>query len=95
MLGNFHAFLSSADFFQSKLFEKLLSGIPSECKQFDQAQHRPDLGPNCLPIGRQYKELKREERNSDYSIILPCSFYIQNFKIASLHVCRHASWFCY
>ena len=28
----FHAFLSSADFFQNKLFEKILSGIPSECQ---------------------------------------------------------------
>ena len=31
MLGNLHAFLSSADFFQNQLFRKILSGIPSEC----------------------------------------------------------------
>ena len=31
ILGNFHAFLSSADFFQNSLFKKLPSGIPSEC----------------------------------------------------------------
>ena len=42
----FHVcFLSSADIFQNKLFEKVLSGIPSECQTFV----RPDLGPNCLP----------------------------------------------
>ena len=28
----FHAFLSSADFFHNQLFEKILSGIPSECQ---------------------------------------------------------------
>ena len=28
----FHAFLSSADFFQNLFFEKILSGIPSECQ---------------------------------------------------------------
>ena len=27
-----HAFLSSADFFQNQLFQKILSGIPSECQ---------------------------------------------------------------
>ena len=32
ILGNFSWFLSSADFFQNKLFEKILSGIPSECQ---------------------------------------------------------------
>ena len=28
----FHAFLSSADFFQNQFFQKILSGIPSECQ---------------------------------------------------------------
>ena len=37
----FHAFLSSADFFQNLLFEKNLSGIPSEC-QTVWTQIRPD-----------------------------------------------------
>ena len=32
LLGNFSCFLSSADFFQNQLFEKFLSGIPSECQ---------------------------------------------------------------
>ena len=29
---SFHAFLSSADYFQNQLFRKILSGIPSECQ---------------------------------------------------------------
>ena len=41
-LGNFHAFLSSANFFQNQLFWKLLSGIPSEC-QTDWVQIRPHI----------------------------------------------------
>ena len=32
LLGNFASFLSSADFFQDKLFGKNLSGMPSECQ---------------------------------------------------------------
>ena len=32
LLGNFACFLSSADFFQNRLFQKILSGIPSECQ---------------------------------------------------------------
>ena len=32
ILGNFHTFLSSADFFQNELFGKILSGILSECQ---------------------------------------------------------------
>ena len=38
----FHAFLSTADFFQNQLFQKILSGIPSEC-QTDWIQIRPDV----------------------------------------------------
>ena len=38
----FFAFLSSADFFQNKIFPKILSGIPSEC-QTDWIQIRPDI----------------------------------------------------
>ena len=37
----FHAFLSSADFFQNQLFGKILSGIPLEC-QTVWIQIRPD-----------------------------------------------------
>ena len=32
LLGNFSCFLSSGEFFQSLLFEKILSGISSECQ---------------------------------------------------------------
>ena len=43
-------FLSSADFFQNQLFQKILSHIPlvSSSLDPDQAQHfvGPDLGPN-------------------------------------------------
>ena len=42
MLGNFHAFLSSGDFFQNQLFRKILADISSECQTVS-----PDLGPNC------------------------------------------------
>ena len=48
----FHAFLSSADFYQNQLFQKILSGIPSVSNSLypDQARHfvGPVLGPNCL-----------------------------------------------
>ena len=48
-----NAFLSSADFFQNQLFQKILSGIPLECKQLSKQfgfRHfvGPDLGPNYL-----------------------------------------------
>ena len=43
LLGNFYAFLSSADFFQNQPFRKILSGIPSVSNSLD-----PDLGPNSL-----------------------------------------------
>ena len=55
-VGNFHAFLSSADFFfQNQLLRKIISGmhVSSEC-QTDWIQIRldvlsgPDLDPNCL-----------------------------------------------
>ena len=32
LLGNLHAFLSSADFLKINFFEKNISGIPSECQ---------------------------------------------------------------
>ena len=35
MLGIFYAFLSSADFFQNNLFQKILSGIPSVSNSMD------------------------------------------------------------
>ena len=53
ILGNFSSFFVSADFFQNKLFAKILSGIKSEC-QTVWTQIRPDdfvgpdLGPNRL-----------------------------------------------
>ena len=37
----FHAFLTSADFFQNQFFRKILSGILSEC-QTDWTLIRPD-----------------------------------------------------
>ena len=42
-----HAFSPSADFFQTQLFQKILSGIPSEC-QTVWIQTRRNLCPNCL-----------------------------------------------
>ena len=32
LLGNSAGFLSSADFFLNQLFQKIISGIPSECQ---------------------------------------------------------------
>ena len=32
ILGNFSCFLLSAAFFQNQLFQKILSGIPTECQ---------------------------------------------------------------
>ena len=47
-----HAFLSSVDFFQNKLYQKNLSGLPSVLNTLDLDQTwcfvRPDLGPNCF-----------------------------------------------
>ena len=47
-----HAYLSSANFFQNQLFQKILSWIPSVSNSLDPDQARhfvgPDLGPNCL-----------------------------------------------
>ena len=53
LLGNFCAFLSSADFFQNQLFRKTLSRITIRMLNSldpDQARQNvgPDLGPNCL-----------------------------------------------
>ena len=42
VLHNFFIFLSSADFFQNQLFQKLLSGKPSKC-QTVWIQIRPDI----------------------------------------------------
>ena len=43
LLGNFACFfLTSADFFQNQLFQKIISGIPSEC-QTVWIQIRPDI----------------------------------------------------
>ena len=42
VLGNFACYLSSVDFFQNQLFQKILSGIPSEC-QTDSIQIRPNI----------------------------------------------------
>ena len=71
ILGNFflHAFLSSADFFQNQLFQKTLSGIPSEC-QAVWIQIRPDILSGLIwiqtvckgeqqtePVGKELVEL--------------------------------------
>ena len=45
-------FLSSADFFQNRLLENNLSGIPSECHivlTLIRPDDMSDLSPNCLP----------------------------------------------
>ena len=43
MLGNFHDFLLSADFFKVIIFEKFFLEYQQSVKMFG-----PDLGPNCL-----------------------------------------------
>ena len=45
---SFPLFLSSADFFQNQLLQKIISGIRPECQKV-WIQIKPDvLGPNCL-----------------------------------------------
>ena len=50
-----------ADFFQSKLFQKIPSGIPSMSNSLDLDEAQcfvgPDLGPNCLQMLSSGKEL--------------------------------------
>ena len=46
MLRNFHDLLSSADFFQNELFQKILSVILSVLNILDPDQAQQDL--NCL-----------------------------------------------
>ena len=54
LLGNFHAFLSSADFFQNQLFRKFYQESHQSVKQFGSRSGLtlhfvgPDLDPNCL-----------------------------------------------
>ena len=51
MLGNIACFLSSADIFQKKYFQNILSKIPSVSKVWIQIwldENRPDVGPNFL-----------------------------------------------
>ena len=54
MLGNLHAFLSSADFFQNEMFQNSLKNTISVSNSLDpdQAQHfvGPDLDQNCLQM---------------------------------------------
>ena len=44
-MGNFHAFVVFAIFFQNQLFKHILSGTLSE---FHTLSVSPDLDPNCL-----------------------------------------------
>ena len=60
----FHAFLSSADFFQINFLKKFFQEYHQNVKQFGPSRFvGPDLGPNCLPrlsadvIGRQRVKL--------------------------------------
>ena len=47
MLGKM-LLLSSADFFQNKVFQKILSETRSDCPDQDQQDISPDLGSNFL-----------------------------------------------
>ena len=61
-LGDFHAFLSSADFFQNQHLQKIISGIPSEC-QTDWIQIRPDIlsGLICVQtVCKSYQQMTLE-----------------------------------
>ena len=46
ILGNFVCLFSSAYIFKDQLFQNIISGIPSECR--DQARRYADMGPNIL-----------------------------------------------
>ena len=57
--------MSSADFFQNYLFQKIISGIPSRVSSSmdpDQVLHfdGPDLGPNCLQGYQQMTLVNKE-----------------------------------
>ena len=53
-----HAFLLSADFFQNQFFQKILSGIPSEC-QTDWIQIRPDILSGLIWVQSVSKVMSR------------------------------------
>ena len=62
MLGNFPAFFFwlSADFFQNHFFQKILSGIPSECRTV-WIQIRPDILSGLIWVQTVYKDYQQTE----------------------------------
>ena len=56
----FHAFLSSADFLQNQLFQKILSGIPSEC-QTVLILTRPDIMSGLIWVQNCLQRLSADD----------------------------------
>ena len=84
LLGSFSCFgccflSSSADFFQNKLFWKILLGTPSVSNSFDPDQTQcfvgPDLGPNSLQW-LSADHTKRQRVNPHPANIFYCSHWV-------------------
>ena len=92
MLGNFHDFLSSADFFQKQRFQNYLSGKASECKTV-RVQHIASLFWNQT-VCKDYQQTTpaceeltcispfrlRSAENGILDILLPRAMTIQRRK---------------
>ena len=72
----FQAFLSSADFFQNQLFQKILSGIPSEC-QMVWILIRPDVLSGLIWVKTVCKDHQQTTNNIDHIQSLNQSSAIQ------------------
>ena len=69
----FHASWWSADFFQNQLFQKILSGIPSEC-QTDWIQIRPDILSGLIWVQTVCKGYEQTTDELTYCICLSVPF---------------------
>ena len=72
-----HAFLSSADFFSKSTFQKIISGIPSEC-QTDWIQMGPGILSSLIwiqSVCKGYEQttlVDKELRNKQFLAMLKC-----------------------
>ena len=80
----FHAFLSSADFFQNHLFRKIILGIPSEC-QTVWIQIRPDILSGLIWVQTVCKCFSSQRTKLDAT----------NIMILSLHYIKSSSGACW
>ena len=71
-----HALLSSADFFQNKLFRKILSGIPSECETA-WIQIRPDTLSGLIWVQTVLQRLSAAKSQPDACDGEGCYYYFR------------------